>query len=237
MELSLAFAIIALAALIHASFQLSISVLTLLSGHAIGAKRSQAAVFRLTTSFVIGAGVMTILLLSFIALILLHTVTTDSLQLVWTIACGLLFGVGVAVWFFYYQHDRGTTLWVPRGLAAFLADRSKATKRSAEAFGLGLASVFGELLFIIAPLTVAALVLISLPPLWQLAGIAFYGAVSLFSLGIVWMLVGGGHKLSRIQKWREQHKYFLQFSAASGLIILSFFVYVNEVFATMTGAL
>lgn len=66
-------AIVALAALIHASFQLSLSVLTLLSGHAIGTKRSQAKVLRLSWGFIIGVGVMTLLVLSFISLLLLHS--------------------------------------------------------------------------------------------------------------------------------------------------------------------
>jgi hypothetical protein len=34
--------------------------------------------------------------------------------------------------------------------------------------------------------------------------------------------------LSRIQRWREANKHFLQFAAGSGLLILGFFVYVNE---------
>ena len=57
-------AIVGFAALIHASFQLSVSVLTLLSGHAIGAKKSHARLVRLTTSYTTGAGVMTLLIVT-----------------------------------------------------------------------------------------------------------------------------------------------------------------------------
>jgi membrane protein YdbS with pleckstrin-like domain len=230
MTIASSLAIVALAALIHASFQLSVSVLTLLSGHVIGAKKSQAKVLRMTTSFVFGAGVMTLLLLSFTSLVLLHLFGGHAPLVVWAIGCGLLFGVGVAVWLFYYRRAKGTSIWIPRPIAEYLHERIKATQRSAEAFSLGMTSVLGELVFIIAPIIISALVLIQLPALWQLAGIAL-------SLVIVWVLIGSGHKLSRIQEWRESNKYFLQYAAGGGLLILGFFVYVYEILGSTTGGL
>ena len=235
MNIANSLAIIALAALIHASFQLSVSVLTLLGGHAIGAKQSQAKVLRLTTSFVFGVGVMTMLLLSFVSVVLLDVFGGNAPQVVWAIACGLLLGVGVAVWLFYYRRTKGTSLWIPRPIASYLHERTKATRRSVEAFSLGLTSVLGELIFIIAPIAISALVLIHLPPLWQLAGIAIYSVISLLSLTIAWVLIGSGHKLSRIQEWREANKYFLQFAAGSGLVILGLYVYVVEVLSSTVG--
>jgi hypothetical protein len=147
----------------------------------------------------------------------------------------MLVGIAVSVWMFYYRREKGTTLWIPRGMAEYLTERTKSTKLSAEAFGLGLSSVFGELLFIIAPLTVAALALVQLPSIWQLTGIAIYAVISLLSLLIVWVLISSGHKLSSIQKWRESNKYFLQFAAGSGLIILSVFVYTSQVLGNVVG--
>lgn len=227
-------AIIALAALIHASFQLSVSMLTLLSGHAIGRKTAHAKVLRLTNAFVFGVAVMTVLLLAFIAFIASSLFGTTAPQLAWASSCGLLIGLGIAVWTFYYRREKGTSLWLPRGVAHFLSDRTKATKRSAEAFSLGLTSVIGELVFIVAPLLVSAFVLISLEPLWQLAGIALYAFISLLPLLIVGGLIGSGHKLSRIQKWREENKHFLQFAAGFGLLVLGFYVYVNQIAAFST---
>lgn len=220
--------IVALAALIHASFQLGVSMLTLLSGHSLSRKRSQFRIFRLTTSFVAGVATMSLLILSFFALFLGYITTDNNHILLWSIISGLLIGVGIAVWVFYYRPGDGTRLWIPRGIASFLTDRTKATKRSAEAFSLGVATVLGELPFLIAPLAVSAYALIHLPVSWQVVGITVYVVVSLSSLGIVWMLVGGGHKLSAIQAWREKHKLFLQFIAAAGLLILGAYTFVNE---------
>jgi hypothetical protein len=238
MDIPSSLAIVALAALIHASFQLSVSVLTLLSGHAIGSKRSQAKLFRLSWGFIFGVGVMTLLLLSFVSLILLHSFGQAEVPLVvWAIACGLVFGIGIAVWLFYFRREKGTKLWIPRPLAEHLTDRSKATKRSAEAFSLGLTSVVSELIFILPSIIISALVLLQLPGVWQLAGIALYVLISLFGLLVVWGLIGSGHSLSKIQKWREDNKRFLQFSAGGALIALGFFVYISKVVAEVSGAL
>ncbi len=222
-------AIVAFAALIHASFQLSVSMLTLLSGHAIGRNAGHAKLLRLTNSFLIGVVVMTMLVVSFAAFTFQHVFGHTVPLLAWAVACGLLLGLGVAVWSFYYRREPGTSLWLPRGMARYLSERTKATKHSSEAFGLGLSSVMGELIFILAPIIISALVLIRLEPMWQLAGVGIYTAVSSLSLVVVCGLIGSGHKLSRIQKWRENNKRFLQFAAGSGLLILGFYVYVDQV--------
>lgn len=235
MDIFNSFAIISLAALIHTSFQLSVSVLTLLSGHSIGAKRSKTRLFQLTTGFVSGVAFMTILLLSFISLLLINIFGGETPQVVWAAGCGLLFGVALAVWLFYYRHANGTKIWIPRIMADYLNSRTKLTKNSSEAFALGLSSVVGEILFIIAPLFISALVLIQLPPIWQLVGISTYTVISLLSLIIVWILIGNGYNLGKIQKWRESNKYFLQFSAGSGLLILAFYVYVAEIVGNSIG--
>ena len=235
MDIASSLAIVTLAALIHASFQLSVSVLTLLSSHAIGAKTSQARVLRLTFGFVAGVGVMTLLCLSFISLVFLHVFGSDTPEFIWAIVCGLLIGVGLAVWLFYYRREKGTSLWIPRSLARHLSDRSKATKHSAEAFSLGLTSVISELLFIAAPMIITALVLIQLPGMWQLIGIAIYSVISLLTLFSIWVLISSGHKLSSIQKWREDNKHFIQFAAGGALAILGFFVYVTKIMSDAAG--
>ena len=120
-------------------------------------------------------------------------------------------------------------LWIPRSLALFLSRRAKKTKHSAEAFSLGLTSVVGELLLIAAPLTIACLAIVSLPSNFQLIGVVSYLVVSITSLVAVTLLVGAGHSISKIQKWREANKHFLQFSAGSMLIALAAYVYVQEV--------
>lgn len=222
-------AIVALAGLIHASFQLSVSVMTLMSGHAIGKRTAHAKLLRLITGFTVGAGVMTMLLIAFFSYVIGSIFGNEAPLVLWAACCGILVGVGISVWRFYYRPGKGTSLWIPRGMAKYLHDRSKATKQSAEAFGLGLGSVAAEFLFIIAPVIISALVLIHLSPVDQLFGVLIYTGISLLPLLVVGGLIGGGHKLSHIQRWRENNKHFLQFAAGSGLLILGAYVYVEQI--------
>ena len=231
------FAIILLAALIHASFQLSISVLTLLSGHALGRKTAHHRLMHLTGSFMLGAGIMTVMLLSVFALVLSVILPDSTPASLWALVCGAVVGVGVSVWLFYYRSEKGTSLWIPRGFAEYLHDRTKATRVTPESFALGMVSVVAELLFIFAPLLVTALLLVRMDPDMQLLGILVYSVVSLAPLIIVGMLIGSGHKLSHIQRWRESNKQFLQFAAGSGLLILGAYVYVEQVINASASAM
>lgn len=238
MDIFTSLAIVAFAALIHASFQLSVGVLTLMSGHALSAKKSRARILRLTTGYTVGAGVMTLLTLSFVSLVFLHSFGAHVPLLVWALACGLVLGIGIAVWLFYYRRGgKGAELWIPRAFAQHLHDRSKATHYGAEAFSLGLTTVVAELIFIVPSLIISALVLLELPGAWQLVGIAIYTIISLLGLLITWALIGSGHSLARIQQWRVENKRFLQIAAGSALIVLGFFVYVSKIMATLSGVI
>lgn len=227
-------AIIALAGLIHASFQLSISTLTLLGSQALGARSSSKKLMKLVTSFVFGVSVITLLILSSMAMWLQMALGNTVPPIAWAAICGLLFGLGVAVWLFYYRRGPGTSLWLPRELARYLLDRSRATKHSAEAFSLGMTSVVAEIIFISAPMIVSGLILIQLNPAWQLMGIATYIFTSLLPLLLVASHISSGHSLASTQKWRESNKGFLQFIAGCGLLVLGFCLYANEVSSNLT---
>lgn len=235
MDIATSLVVITLSALIHASFQLSTSVLTLLSANSIGTQKTHRKLVGLTVSFVFGAGLMTLLLISFVTLIFMIIYDKVIPQIIWSGTCGLLIGVGLSVWLFYYRREKGTMLWIPRNIAKYLTERTKAVKLNAEAFSLGLSSVTAEILFIIAPITISAIVLIGLPPIWQLAGLAIYVSLSVLSLIVVSVAISKGNRISRIQKWRESNKYFLQFASGAGLIILSIFIYVSEILSNLIG--
>lgn len=224
-------ALIALAAAIHASFQLSVSMLTVMSGHSLSKKASHGRLLRLAGGFILGAMLMIALLLCFTTLVI-QNVLDPIPAIVWAGAAGLSIGVGVAVWSFYYRHRRsGTVLWIPRPMAAYLEKRAKQTSFTAESFGLGLSSVIGELIFSCAPVIVASLLLLQLPAPLQLGALALYVLIASLPLVAIYLMIGGGHSLAKIQRWRESNKRFLQFSAGSALIILGSYLYVDTVFS------
>lgn len=230
-------AILLLSAVIHASFQLSVSMMTLMSGHALGKKTAHSRVMRMMAAFVLGAMTMIALVVSFTVLLLTNLMPAGLSPLAWAALAGLMIGVGVAVWVFYYRHRyAGTVLWLPRGFARYLSERARITKLSAEAFGLGLVSVFAELLFTVASLVLAAVLLQELTPPLQIAGLIAYTIVATLPLLIIIVMVGGGRSLARVQRWRENNKRFMQFTAGSALVLLGGYLYVDIVLQQLVTA-
>lgn len=229
MDLYTSFAIITLAALMHAGFQLSVSMVTLLGSHTIGNKLHGSRITRLVLGFYGGVVAMTMLVVSFLAYLANVLYHTHVPATIWAVVCGLMIGIGVAVWTFYYRRRAGTSLWIPRAMARFLEERTKSTKSPVESFSLGITSVVSELIFVVAPALVAALALTYLPGTMQLAGLVLYVLVATFGVGVVTLLICSGHKISTVQKWREQNKRFLQFIAGSGFLVLGAYVYANLV--------
>lgn len=225
--------VIVLAAIIHATFQLSVSTLTLMSGHALGRRASKKQVTGLVGGFLLGVLLMTTLLLLAISYITQAFLLQNGAvpAAIWATNSGLLVGLGVAAWLFYYRREKNSTsLWLPQALSRYLNQRSKKTRSGAEAFGLGLTSVLAEGIFIIGPILTASLVLGSQVPIVASPGlILLYTLISILPLTIIAIAVLRGARLSRIQKWREQNKNFLQFIAGAGLIVLGFYLYVHEV--------
>lgn len=223
------FILLTASAMIQASFQLSVSVITIMSGHALGAKTALSRLSRLAAAFSLGAMTMVALSLSFLALVV-KNVFTQPPTIAWSITSGLMVGIGLAVWFFYYRYDSsGTVLWVPRPMASYLSKRARSTTITPEAFALGLTSIVGEALFIIAPSLLGALLLTRLAPPLQLSGLLIYTVIATLPLTLIAMRISSGGSLAQIQRWREHNKRFLQFAAGSALIILGVYVYVQEV--------
>lgn len=229
------FSVVALAALIHASFQLGVSVVTMLSGHTTGKKVAPGKTLRLVGAFFGGTVVVTSLTLFTLLYFADQTTLWQSPSAMWTIVCGALTAVGLGVWIFYYRRGGGTPLWIPRSFARFLSARVRTTSLSVESFSLGLTTVIAELPFMAAPLIASALALSYLPGDLQILGALAYVLIASLGMIIVTILIGSGHNLSHIQRWRERNKRFLQFAAGSGLIILGFYIYVNQVVASAVG--
>jgi hypothetical protein cdivTM7_00617 len=229
MDTLTALSVVALAALIHASFQLGVSIITTLSSYARGRKAPNRTLQRLTGGFLGGVMTMTLLTVSLAGCIASDFYRSVSTPQSWTIITILLVSIGVFVWLLYYRRGDGTSLWIPRSFSRFLQRRIAQVSLITEAYSLGLASVASELLFVAVPATAAAISLATLPLQWQIAGITLYTIIASLGTLLVTVLIGSGHSLSSIQRWRERNKHFLQFAAGTGLIVLGLYLYANQV--------
>lgn len=224
------YALVILAGLFaHACFQLSVSMLTLINSHAIGAGKRHSTILKLSLSYVLGALISTIGLLATVTYLFTSIFPVKVSAIAWIFVCALVFAVGWAVLLVYYRRGKGTQLWLPRSFVEFASARAKKTKNSFESFSLGLTMVIAELPFLIAPLVLAGAVLATLPDLEQGIGVLAYAIAACVPLLVVTIMVGGGHKISSIQRWRESNKHFLQWTSGLTLILLSVYLFAINI--------
>lgn len=224
------YALVILAGLFaHACFQLSVSMLTLINSHAIGAGKRHGVILKLSVSYILGALFSTIGLLATVTYFFTSVISIKPSSIAWIFVCALVFAVGWAVLLFYYRRGKGTQLWLPRSFVEFATSRAKKTKNAFESFSLGLTMVIAELPFLIAPLVLAGAVLSSLPSLEQSIGLLAYAVAACAPLFIITVMVGGGHKISSIQRWREDNKQFLQWTSGLTLILLAVYLFAINI--------
>ncbi|MBB1555225.1 hypothetical protein HG444_002875 [Candidatus Saccharibacteria bacterium] len=222
--------IILVAALTHASYQLSVSVLTLLSGHALNRKVSHRRVCGLAGSYTLGVLLMTLLLLCSLVYTVSSSLGNTIPTAAWAAASGIVIGLGLTSWIFYFRKKAGASLWLPRAFADYLGRRAKRTRSLAESFSLGLSTTLAAILFIIGPLLVAALVIATTKhSAMLLTQLAVYVLVAVAPLGIIWLTLARNSSLATVQRWREKHKWFLQFMAGTVLVALGIYLYVTYV--------
>lgn len=220
-----ALVVLAGAVFVHASFQLGVSVLTLLSSHTIGRRLSGTRLLGLSFWYIGGVFAVTGLLLLGVMAAMRQLAANDT-QLASTLTLVVLPLVSLLVVLFYYRRGRGTQLWLPRSAAKYITDRAKKTKSGTEAFALGATTAFAELPFSIAPLTLAAFIFQSLvSEYWFSLGLLYTVAVTL-PLLFVSLYLSSGHKISSVQRWREQAKSFLRWTSAAALLLLAVYVAV-----------
>ncbi len=218
------FALLLALAITHATFQLGVSVLTLLSGHSLGRKRSLRRLFMLNLAYVTGSFVMTMLLLGAlltVAFTYMYEIEPHAWMIFVVVSCIIAAGIMTR----YYRRGKGTVLWLPRSAANYLADRARRTKNVFEAGILGGAAVLAELPFTIVPLMCAAyLMMVFIAPVNHLAIMSTYSLIVVSPLILITVLIAGGHRLSTIQRWREENKSFLQYAAATLLLAIALYV-------------
>ena len=56
-----------------------------------------------------------------------------------------------------------------------------------------------------------------------------YVLVAVAPLGIIWLTLVRNSSLATVQRWREKHKWFLQFMAGTVLVALGIYLYVTYV--------
>lgn len=216
--------LVATVVVIHASLQAGISVLTLLSGHSFRRKQHQSKLMRLSISYILGAVAVNLLLIILSQNALRALDTLVDLNQAWSVVSIVMAIVGIIIITSYYRVAKGTVLWLPRSLADYLSTRAKKTRNSIESTMLGGAATLAEVPFSLILIVTIGLLTFALNPGPAMIYALAYSISVCIPLIIMAGMIGGGTRVSQIQRWREQNKIFFKYMAGIGIFMASMYI-------------
>ena len=224
-----AFGIVFLAAVLHATLQLSLGSLLLLYHASLG-KHIRIKTRRLVSNYILGVGMMTGLILA-TSCFLISVLSGGSLPVVGLlVVAGILVGLAFCAWFLYYRSGRSTELWLPKSVARFINRRAKVTESNVEAFSLGLLVSFAEMPFSLVLMVISGNGILKLTEAWQVVlAMVMYVGVATLPLVILRAYIRHGKTLAEVQKWRTKNKNFFRVLSGVGFLTLAGFLIAFEV--------
>lgn len=219
-----------LAAVIHATLQLSLGALLLLYHASLGKHVRRKTRF-LVDSYISGMGMLVFLGLAATIFILDRYFEKPLYIEELVIVVGMLIALAIAVWFFYYRRGKSTELWLPRSVARFIDKRAKLTNSNTEAFSLGVLTSLAEMPFTLILFVVAANSILVLPQLYQILAVAMYTVITIIPPIVLRLAIRKGQTVVDIQRWRVKHKTFFRLLTGVGFLVLGFFLFTFEVLA------
>lgn len=230
MEMIIPFSEVFLAAVIHATLQLSLGALLLLYHASLGKHVRRKTRF-LVDSYISGMGMLVFLGLAATIFILDRYFEKPLYIEELVIVVGMLIALAIAVWFFYYRRGKSTELWLPRSVARFIDKRAKLTNSNTEAFSLGVLTSLAEMPFTLILFVVAANSILVLPQLYQILAVAMYTVITIIPPIVLRLAIRKGQTVVDIQRWRVKHKTFFRLLTGVGFLVLGFFLFTFEVLA------
>ena len=230
MEMIIPFSEVFLAAVIHATLQLSLGALLLLYHASLGKHVRKKTRF-LVDSYISGMGMLVFLGVAATIFILDRYFEKPLYIEELIIGVGMLVALAIAAWFFYYRRGKSTELWLPRSVARFIDKRAKTTNSNTEAFSLGVLKSLAEMPFTIVLFVVAANSILVLPHLYQILAVAMYTMITIIPPVALRLAIRKGQTVVDIQRWRVKHKMFFRLLTGIGFLALGFFLFTFEVLA------
>lgn len=217
-----------LAAVIHATLQLSLGSLLLLYHASLGKHIRKKTKF-LVDSYIAGIGTLVFLSVATLGFLLDRYFGKPLYTEELVIIVGMLVALAIAAWFLYYRRGKSTELWLPRTVARFINKRAKTTNSNTEAFSLGLLTSLAEMPFTLILMVVAANSILGLPAMQQILAVALYTVITIIPPIILRMSIRKGQTVVDVQRWRVKNKTFFRVLTGVGFLVLGFFLFTFEV--------
>lgn len=228
MEILIPLGEVFLAAITHATLQLSLGSLLLLY-HASQGKHIKKQTRGLVGSYVAGVGTLVMLMLATLTFVFDRWFGGALYVEEMMIVVSALIALALISWLFYYRRGRNTELWLPRRVANFITLRAKKTNNNTEAYALGLLTSLAELPFTLTLMVVTSNSLMMLNDGWQLLAWTIYTVVAILPLLTLRWGVRRGKTVVQIQQWRVKHKMFFWILTGMSFLVLGIFMLAFEV--------
>jgi len=228
MEMIIPFGEVFLAAVIHATLQLSLGALLLLYHASLGKHVRKKTRF-LVDSYISGMGMLVFLGLAATIFVLDRYFEKPLYIEELVIVVGMLVALAILAWFFYYRRGKSTELWLPRSVAHFIDKRAKMTNSNTEAFSLGVLTSLAEMPFTLILFVVAANSILVLPHLYQILAVAMYTIITIIPPIVLRLAIRKGQTVVDVQRWRVKHKMFFRLLTGAGFLVLGMFLFTFEV--------
>lgn len=216
--------VILLTAITVASLQLGAGTLLLLYHESLGRKIPKRTK-RITWGYIFGVFLFSVLILAATALVILVCKGRPLGENGLIVLASLAILMAVMVLFFYYRKGKNTMLWVPDWVTKYLRKRAEKADTGAEGIALGMMTAFGELLFSIVLIIIAANSLLSLPRALIIIALVGYAVIEVVPLIIIKMVIKSGKNLAAIQRWRVENKTFFKiFTGICYLVVAAFLI-------------
>jgi len=228
MEMVVPFSEVFLAAVIHATLQLSLGALLLLYHASLGKHVRKKTRF-LVDSYISGMGMLVFLGLATTIFVLDRYFEKPLYIEELVIVVGMLVALAILAWFFYYRRGKSTELWLPRSVARFIDKRAKMTNSNTEAFSLGVLTSLAEMPFTLILFVVAANSILALPHIYQILAVAMYTIITIIPPIVLRLAIRKGQTVVDVQRWRVKHKMFFRLLSGAGFLALGMFLFTFEV--------
>lgn len=223
MSITLPFAIIFLAGLANAFFQLDLGGLLLLY-HSSLKKHVSKKTKTLVSNYILGISLMIVLCLGSVSFVILSFFDGELKVGAMSVIVGILLSLAMIFFTVYYRIGRTTELWLPRAITKYVNDRAEKTSSRVEAFSLGMLTSLAELPFSIILFFIASDSLLKLQSSYQILGILLYIFMATLPLLICRFFIRRGRTIVEIQRWRVKNKTFLKFTCGMGFVALAIFL-------------
>lgn len=206
--------------------------------HYASAKNSRDNTLKLSSFFIVGRMMMTMVILFVIYFALYHFLLDNPLLDInifyWVIA-GILALLSIFLFCFYYRRGKGTQLFIGRKIAASVTKKAREAKKPSDIFVLGMTAGIFELIFVLPIYVVVILEIINFESDNILYQPLLYFVFVIFSMSSTFAVRGQFYRkhknLAELHRTQVKSRTFYRIMLSASFLLLAAFIVTFRIFS------